>query len=157
MVEKEKVISNEFKLLEKLFQNQAQMIRWFLLRFLGCVDVMRFTSVQKFIHNFMFCQGDFKKAKFDHFIKQHFKPQKIPAFIYQSQMANFDRPVYSRILQKHFYLPRLQEAINTEFKECMEAMDIDDKPLSLIKLIMANLIEFTVPEGTRFVVGEEDE
>ena len=39
----------------------------------------------------------------------------------------------------------------------MRKLGRNEKPLSIIKLISAGLITFTVPENSRFVVGEDDE
>ena len=98
------------------------MIRWFLVKYLNGRDVMRLTSVKKLVTDIMFSQGKFRKLDFEHFIKQHFKAQKIPACIWESKMANLDRSVFSSIHQQISIIDRLQEGINSEFERGMEKL-----------------------------------
>ena len=70
-------------------------------------------------------------------------------------MSKFNRHLFSRIHRDAYYVGKLQTAINAEFKKAMEKLGcVNEKPLSILKLMSSGLITFNVPENTKFVVDE---
>ena len=86
----------------------------------------------------------------------YFKPQKIPSVIYKPLMADLNILIFIRIHRETYFIGKLQEAISTQFQDAMKMSGKTEKCLSIIKLIAAGLINFTVPVNTELVVGEED-
>ena len=78
---------NQFEIFEQLFRNWYLMIRWFMPRFLDWKEVMRLTSVEKWVHDIVFSQGAYKKMDFAHIIQQHFKAQQISDAIVKPQLT----------------------------------------------------------------------
>ena len=153
LVEKEKVSSEtmsnntqvfsqeEFRVWKELMLNLAEMIRVYTIRHLNAKEVILVCLVSLRNHDILFARGigkNFNLYPFTH----HFPKHQIPAFFYESQiicrpLVNFNVTLFSKIHQNHFYLPRLQEAIDAEF---LKATDYSHSALSLKKLIIANLI-----------------
>ena len=85
------------------------MIRWLILKYLGCEEVVILTSVGKDLRNFTFYEDDFKKR----LEMTHFKPQKIPSVIYDPLMTDhLNIRVFIRIHREAYFVGKLQEAIN---------------------------------------------
>ena len=76
-------------IISKLFDENKQMMRWFIVRHLGCKDIIVVSSVKKDLLENLFSQGHFKfnLANFGY----HLKKQKVRPNLYALPLKNFTR------------------------------------------------------------------